>query len=143
MTAEKANFYKLDESDAKQQIEDTSDIDSAGLVLAADKKLPELKKVFGKNLARIRREAGYSQAALSFDTGMTRNFINDLEQGTKGASFLTLAKLSVILRTSAHEFFEPEGRALPTEEVWYSDPVGRIADQLHEASDTWNSKRAK
>jgi transcriptional regulator with XRE-family HTH domain len=143
MTAKKTNSHKADGSDAKRRAENASGTDSAGLVQAADKKLPELKKTFGKNLARIRKDAGYSQAALSLDTDITRNFINDLEQGARGASFLTLAKLSVVLRTPAHEFFEPEGKTAPIEEVWYSDPVGQIADQLHEAIDTWNSKRAK
>jgi transcriptional regulator with XRE-family HTH domain len=133
MIVEKTNSYKSD----------GSDIDRADFIQAADKRLPELKKTFGKNLARIRKDAGYSQVALSLDTGMTHNFINDLEQGARGASFLTLAKFSVILRTPAYEFFEPEGRRPPIEEVWYSDPVGWVADQLHEAIDMWNSKRAK
>jgi transcriptional regulator with XRE-family HTH domain len=138
MTTEKTNSNK---PAAKQRAGKLSDADRTKLIRAADKKVPEMKKVFGKNLARIRKAAGHSQFTLSLSTGMTRNFINELEMGTKGASFLTLAKLSYILQTPAYEFFKSDEKDPPDEDGFYSDPIDRIADQLHEIIETWNGKR--
>jgi transcriptional regulator with XRE-family HTH domain len=143
MATEKTNSHKPDESDAKRLAGSTFATDRSGQVLAADKKVPELKKMFGKNLGRIRKEAGYSQTALSVGTGMTRNFINELEQGIKGASFLTLAKLSLILRAPVHEFFEPTGKEPPIEDLQDSDRIDRAAGQLHKVIDLWNGNRTE
>jgi transcriptional regulator with XRE-family HTH domain len=120
-------------------------IDNTKLTQATNKKLTELRKLFGKNLAGIRKKAGYSQLALSIDIDMTHNFINELEQGNKGASFLTLSKLSVILRVPVHEFFEPIERqfAFNSNDFQYSDPIDQMVSQLHETIDIWNDKRTK
>jgi transcriptional regulator with XRE-family HTH domain len=140
MIAEKTNSRK---PEVKRRIGNAYVADSLGPVQATDKKVPELKKAFGKKLARIRREAGYSQTDLSLGTGMTRNFINELEQGVKGASFLTLTKLSVILRTPVHEFFEPEGKVPPVKELWDSVRLGHAAGQLHEVISAWDDNRTE
>jgi transcriptional regulator with XRE-family HTH domain len=129
--------------DAKWRTGSASVVDISGVVQTSKKKLPELRKMFGKNLASIRKEAGYSQTALSLDIGMTHNFINDLEQGVKGASFLTLTKLSVILRTPVRAFFEPGGKQSPAEKPPHSDPIGQMVNQLHETIETWNNSRTK
>jgi transcriptional regulator with XRE-family HTH domain len=117
-------------------------IDNTRLIQEADEKVSELRKLFGKNLTRIRKSASYSQTALSHDINMTHNFVNELEQGTKGASFQTLSKLSLILRTPVHEFFRPSGKE-SSEDFRYSDPIDQIVDQLHETIDSWNNNRAK
>jgi transcriptional regulator with XRE-family HTH domain len=140
MTVERSNSHKLD---AKWRTRNAFAADSTDPVQAADKKIPDLKKAFGKNLARIRKEAGYTQAALSLGTGMTRNFINELEQGAKGASFLTLTKLSVILRTPVYEFFEPEGKGPSVEELRNPVRIDHAADELHEIIGTWDGNRTE
>jgi transcriptional regulator with XRE-family HTH domain len=112
----------------------------AKFVRTSDQKVAELKKTFGKNLARIRKAAGYSQLGLSLDIEMTHNFINDLEHGTKGVSFQTLLRLSDILRTPVHAFFEAEETRPPAEDFRYRDPVDRMVDHLHETIDEWSKK---
>lgn len=130
---------------AKRKPRNVPGIDNTQLNRAAEKKLAEIKKMFGKNLARIRKEAGYSQLGLSFEIDMTHNFINELEQGSKGASFQTLCKLSVILRTPVSQFFEPEEgqSALDSSGFQYPDPINQVLDLLHETIDTWNANRTK
>lgn len=133
------------ELDKKRKSGDIPCTDNTKLAQATNRTLAELRKLFGKNLADIRKKAGYSQLALSIDIDMTHNFINELERGSKGASFLTLSKLSVILRAPVHEFFEPIERqpAFNSSDFQYSDPIDQMVNQLHEAIDIWNDKRTK
>jgi transcriptional regulator with XRE-family HTH domain len=141
-TSPKVSFSQ--KSAAKERGGGTSDSASTAWSQKTYEKHMELKKVFGKNLARIRREAGYSQLTLSVEVGLTHNFINELEQGTKGASFRSLSKFSVILRTPVHKFFEPlDGRPAVDKGFQYSDPIDTMVNQLHEMIDTWNDKRTK
>jgi transcriptional regulator with XRE-family HTH domain len=99
--------------------------------------------VFGRNLARIRKDAGYSQLALSVEVDLTHNFINEMEQGLKGASFETLVRFSIILRTPVARFFEPLEDTPSHEDYQYEDAIDRLMAELHETIDVWNDKRAK
>jgi transcriptional regulator with XRE-family HTH domain len=132
-------------TDAKPQGKNAPAVDITKMVQLTDQKLVELKKVFGKNLARIRKEAGYSQLALSIEIDMTHNFINELEQGDKGASFLTLVKLEVVLRTPVYKFFEPVEKpsAANPNDFQYPDVIDKLLDHLRESLDTWNDERLK
>ncbi|MDR1469703.1 MAG: helix-turn-helix domain-containing protein [Spirochaetaceae bacterium] len=126
-----------------EQNGEPSGSDDAELSQVVSGKLAEVKKLFGHNLARIRKSAGYSQLALSVEVDLTHNFINELEQGTKGASFETLTRLSVVLRTPVHQFFEPLEKAPPHDDFQYPDPIDHLMTELHEAIDVWNDKRTK
>ncbi|MDR1230740.1 MAG: helix-turn-helix domain-containing protein [Spirochaetaceae bacterium] len=108
-----------------------------------DKQLDELKNIFGENLVRIRKEAGYSQLDLSRAINMSPNFISELEKGNKGASFETLARLELVLRTPIHKFFEQNEKPPEPAGFQYPDSIDKIIDQLHETLDTWNEGRAK
>jgi transcriptional regulator with XRE-family HTH domain len=117
--------------------------DETELSQAVSNRLAELKKWFGRNLARIRKKAGYSQLALSTEVDLTHNFINELEQGIKGASFETLARFSVVLRVPVHQFFEPLEEAPPHDDSRYPDAIDQLTTELHEIIDVWNDKRTK
>jgi transcriptional regulator with XRE-family HTH domain len=116
---------------------------SAEFVQATEENLEKLKKMFGKNLARIRKEVGYSQLDLSLEISRSHNFINDLEHGVKGASFQTLSRLSAILRTPVYVFFEPVKKQPPVEGFRYPEPVGQMLNQLRETIDTWSENWIK
>jgi transcriptional regulator with XRE-family HTH domain len=49
-----------------------------------------------------------SQLNLAAKSGLTHNFINDIENGKKGVSCKSLAKLSSALRVEPFQFFLPE-----------------------------------
>ena len=63
------------------------------------------KLLFATNLTRMRKEFGFSQNNLAERTGLTHNFINDLENMKKGCSFKTLDKLSEALGVEPLQFF--------------------------------------
>jgi len=61
------------------------------------------------NIKRLRSVLNISQLNLASRTGLTHNFINDIENCKKGVSARTLAKLSVALNVEPYQFFLPEG----------------------------------
>jgi transcriptional regulator with XRE-family HTH domain len=74
----------------------------------------EIKAILGKNIKRFRAKRKLSQLQLAVKTGLTHNFINDLENGKKWLSPKTLSKLSKVLVTEPYQFFVPE-TALPAQ----------------------------
>jgi len=62
-----------------------------------------------------------SQLGLAHSAGLTHNFINDIENGKKGVSAKTLAKLSIALSVEPHQFFLPEEMSGNKMQVYVSD----------------------
>ena len=60
------------------------------------------------NIKRLRALHNMSQLTLASSTGLTHNFINDIENCKKGVSAKTLAKLSIALNVEPHQFFLPD-----------------------------------
>jgi transcriptional regulator with XRE-family HTH domain len=67
-----------------------------------------IHRLISSNLKRFRTLQNLSQLGLSINTGLTHNFINDIENCKKGVSAKTLAKLSVALNVEPYQFFLPE-----------------------------------
>jgi transcriptional regulator with XRE-family HTH domain len=61
------------------------------------------------NVKRLRSLKNLSQLNLALSTGLTHNFINDIENCKKGVSAKTLAKLSIALNAEPYQFFLPDG----------------------------------
>jgi len=66
-----------------------------------------VRLLVSKNLRRLRSMQNISQLGLALNAGLTHNFINDIENGKKGVSAKTIAKLSVALGVEPHQFFLP------------------------------------
>jgi transcriptional regulator with XRE-family HTH domain len=66
-----------------------------------------VRRLFGKNLSRIRAELDLSQLQLSIKTGLTHNFINDIENGKKWLSDKSLRKFAKALKVMPYAFFMP------------------------------------
>ena len=64
-------------------------------------------KLISRNIKRIRSLQNISQLNLAVKTGLTHNFINDIENCKKGVSARTLAKLSTALDVEPYQFFLP------------------------------------
>jgi len=64
-----------------------------------------IKSIFSMNLKRLRSAANLSQLSLATGTGLTHNFINDIENGKKWVSAETIAKLSIVLKAEPYQFF--------------------------------------
>ena len=63
------------------------------------------QSLFAANLIRLRTEAGLSQKRLAEVSGLTHNFINDLENMKKGVSFKTMDRLSEALGVEPLQLF--------------------------------------
>ncbi|MCL2180577.1 MAG: helix-turn-helix transcriptional regulator [Treponema sp.] len=60
------------------------------------------------NVKRLRATQNMSQMTLAGNTGLTHNFINDIENAKKGISVKSLAKLSIALNAEPYQFFLPD-----------------------------------
>jgi transcriptional regulator with XRE-family HTH domain len=91
----------------------------------------DLHKIFSTNIRKNRKTLGLSQVQLANKTGVSVNFINDLESGKKWASPATMLKLAGVFKVEAYELLKPPG-LMP-------DNVGSIlkkyADDIHAAVD--------
>ena len=74
------------------------------------KKITEsyVRLLVSKNLKRLRALQNVSQLNLALDTGLSHNFINDIEKCKKGISLNTIAKLSAALKVEPNQFFLSE-----------------------------------
>ena len=63
-------------------------------------------KLISSNIKRLRSLHNMSQLSLAQNTGLTHNFINDIENCKKGVSSKTLAKLCVVFNV------EPRNRQI-------------------------------
>ena len=68
----------------------------------------DIRRLFSKNLRRLRSNAKMSQINLAAEAGLTHNFINDIESGKKWISADTLAKLAFALKAEPYQFFIAE-----------------------------------
>jgi transcriptional regulator with XRE-family HTH domain len=61
---------------------------------------------FGRNLARCRRTAGFSQEEASFRAGLHRTEVSSLERGRRLPRVDTVAKLAAAVKADPGELFE-------------------------------------
>jgi transcriptional regulator with XRE-family HTH domain len=66
-----------------------------------------VRSLVAQNLKRLRELKNVSQLTLSSVTGLTHNFINDIENCTKWVSANTIAKLASALDVEPYQFFLP------------------------------------
>ncbi|MDR2865162.1 MAG: helix-turn-helix domain-containing protein [Spirochaetaceae bacterium] len=100
-----------------------------------------LKMLFGENLRTIRVSSKFSQLKLAMKANLTPNFINDIEQGRKGASFGTIAKLADILAVDVYKFFLPIKNKNHEEEILlgYPDHVETLLKAVADFKTHYNS----
>ena len=68
---------------------------------------------FGRELRKLRHNAGLSQEALAFAAGLHRTYISQLERGLKSPSLDTLFLVSKALGVTPSELIQPyEARLL-------------------------------
>ena len=66
----------------------------------------ELRKVFARNLKRLRKAAGLSQEELALRAGLDRTYISALERSIYSASVVTIERLAKALNTEPTEFLQ-------------------------------------
>lgn len=67
----------------------------------------DIRKKVGKNVARLRREKGWSQELLAFECGLHRTYISGVERGVRNPTVLILDKIAKALDVSVVLLVEP------------------------------------
>ncbi len=54
----------------------------------------DIRKQVGVNLQRLRREKGWSQEALAFESGLHRTYVSGIERGVRNPTVMIIEKLA-------------------------------------------------
>jgi transcriptional regulator with XRE-family HTH domain len=65
----------------------------------------DIKKKFGNNLKRLRREKGISQESLALSANLDRTYISSIEKGERNVSITVVEKLANALNVKISELF--------------------------------------
>jgi transcriptional regulator with XRE-family HTH domain len=98
-------------------------------------------KLLSSNMKRLRALKNMSQLNLALSTGLTHNFINDIENCKKGVSAKTLAKLSIALNAEPYQFFLPDGLSNNEAIVYvkdFNDSLQKVVGELTQQNLTRN-----
>jgi len=60
----------------------------------------DMRKLVGRNAARLREAAGLTQEQLAVQAGMSQQYISDLERGKRNPTVVTLYELATALGVS-------------------------------------------
>ena len=58
----------------------------------------DIRRQVGRNLKRIRKERGWSQEELAFESGLHRTYISGIERGARNPTIVIMARLAETLR---------------------------------------------
>ena len=92
-----------------------------------------VRLLVSNNLRRLRSLQNISQLSLAVNTGLTHNFINDIENCKKGISAKTLAKLSKALNAEPHQFFLPDTLSNNDMQIYvkdFNDSLQKLVSEL-------------
>jgi len=65
------------------------------------------RKVFGRNMRRLRREMGLTQEELSHASGLMQSYISEIEAGKRNVSIDNIDAVAKALGVSLAQLFEP------------------------------------
>jgi transcriptional regulator with XRE-family HTH domain len=89
-----------------------------------------VRLLLSENLRRLRSIQKISQLSLAELSGLTHNFINDIENGKKWVSAETIAKLAVGLNVEPYQLFLPESRANEPVDAFFTVYLDEFSDSL-------------
>ena len=90
-----------------------------------------LRKIFSVNVRENRNRYGWSQVELSKTSGVSVNFINNIESGKRWASPVTMLKLANAFEMEVYELYKPPA-AFPDN---FDNIVKKYTDNIHAAVD--------
>jgi transcriptional regulator with XRE-family HTH domain len=71
----------------------------------------DMRKLVGRNFARLRREKGLTQEDVEARSGFSQQYLSDLERGRRNPTVITLYELSQALEVSHVELVRPDGES--------------------------------
>jgi transcriptional regulator with XRE-family HTH domain len=69
----------------------------------------DMRKLVGRNFARLRREKGLTQEDVEARSGFSQQYLSDLERGRRNPTVITLFELSQALEVSHVALVQPDG----------------------------------
>lgn len=69
-------------------------------------KKEEVQRKFGKRLAQLRDQKGFTQEKFSFELDVDRTYVSYLERGKRNPSLFMLWKIAKVLKIDLPELFE-------------------------------------
>lgn len=85
--------------------------------------MAELEKAFGKALRNLRNQKSLSQEALGFEAELARNYVSQLELGSKSPSLRSIFKLCKVLDVSPSDIVKDVERRMQAQEKACTTPV--------------------
>jgi transcriptional regulator with XRE-family HTH domain len=68
----------------------------------------DMRRLVGRNFARIRREKGLTQEQLEARSGFSQQYLSDLERGRRNPTIVTLYEIARALETEPAELIRPD-----------------------------------
>lgn len=68
----------------------------------------DMRKLVGRNAARIRRERGFTQEELSERSGLSQQYLSGLERGLRNPTVVTLHELGTALGVNPFDLLQPD-----------------------------------
>ena len=68
----------------------------------------DMRKLVGRNLARLRRERGLTQEELEVRSGLSQQYLSSLERGRRNPTVITLYEIAQALEVSHVELVKPD-----------------------------------
>ncbi len=69
----------------------------------------DMRKLVGRNFARLRREKGLTQEDVEARSGFSQQYLSDLERGRRNPTVITLYELAQALEVSHVDLVRPDG----------------------------------
>ncbi len=69
----------------------------------------DMRKLVGRNFARLRQEKGLTQEDVEARSGFSQQYISGLERGRRNPTVITLYELAQALDVSHVELVQPDG----------------------------------
>jgi len=70
----------------------------------------DVRKQLASNLQRLRREKGWSQEDLAFESGIHRTYVSGLERGVRNPTLTVVQRLADALRVPFGSLLDPPAR---------------------------------
>lgn len=64
--------------------------------------------VFGKRVAALRKERGWSQEQLALESGLARSYLGGVERGQRNISLVNICRLAESMEISPASLFQAE-----------------------------------
>lgn len=71
----------------------------------------DMRKLVGRNVARLRREKGLTQEDLAARSGFSQQYLSSLERGRRNPTVITLYELALALEVSHTLLVAPDNGA--------------------------------